>query len=200
MRKAIKKREARERREAVESARRAREEQMEARNTLYDEKQRKKEEERMKKQEEIRKRVEEQKKKSEKEFEQWKDLISVEEEGSNAGPAEEETQDKLQRFVHHVSEKKVLMLEELAVTFNLRTQEVINRLESLEKMGRISGVFDDRGKFIYITKDELDQVAQFILKKGRISIAEVAKESNKLIDLNPKNTEEEQKEAQVTLD
>uniref|UniRef100_A0A7S3PIA7 DDRGK domain-containing protein 1 n=1 Tax=Aplanochytrium stocchinoi TaxID=215587 RepID=A0A7S3PIA7_9STRA len=187
MRRAVKKREARERREAMEAARKAREEQMDARSSAYDEKQKKKEEERMQKQEESRKRMEEEKQKAEEEFEQWKDLISVVEEGSNEKYEEDEVQDRLRLFIEHVREKKVVMLEELAIVFNLRTQEAINRLESLEKMGRITGVFDDRGKFIYITKQEMEQVTAFILKKGRISISEVAKESNKLIDLNPKN-------------
>ena len=66
----------------------------------------------------------------------------------------------------------------------------MNRLEVLEKLGRITGVFDDRGKFIYVTVEELEEVAKFIIKKGRVSISELAKESNKLIDLGGNSREE----------
>jgi hypothetical protein len=52
------------------------------------------------------------------------------------------------------------MLEELAAEFGLRTQEAINRLQALEQMGRVTGVFDDRGKFIYIAPHEMDAVSQ----------------------------------------
>jgi hypothetical protein len=47
------------------------------------------------------------------------------------------------------------------------------------------GVVDDRGKFIYISPDELEDVAKFVKQRGRVSIAELAESSNKLINLNP---------------
>jgi hypothetical protein len=49
----------------------------------------------------------------------------------------------------------------------------------------LSGVVDDRGKFIYISPDELEAVAKFVKQRGRVSIAELAESSNKLINLNP---------------
>uniref|UniRef100_A0A5F8AGN1 DDRGK domain containing 1 n=1 Tax=Macaca mulatta TaxID=9544 RepID=A0A5F8AGN1_MACMU len=44
-----------------------------------------------------------------------------------------------------------------------------------------TGVIDDRGKFIYITPEELAAVANFIRQRGRVSIAELAQASNSLI-------------------
>lgn len=52
----------------------------------------------------------------------------------------------------------MVLLEELAATFKLRTHDTIDRVTRLEKDGRITGVIDDRGKFIYITPDEMDKV------------------------------------------
>ena len=49
---------------------------------------------------------------------------------------------------------------------------------------QLPGVVDDRGKFIYISPDELEAVAKFIKQRGRVSIAELAESSNKLINLN----------------
>ena len=54
-------------------------------------------------------------------------------------------------------------------------------------MNRISGVVDDRGKYIYITEEEMRKVADFIQKQGRVNMAALAKASNSLIDLNMVN-------------
>lgn len=48
-----------------------------------------------------------------------------------------------------------------------------------------AGVIDDRGKFIYITAEEMAAVAQYIKQRGRVSIAELAQASNSLINLQP---------------
>jgi hypothetical protein len=40
---------------------------------------------------------------------------------------------------------------------------------------------DDRGKFIYISPEEMGQVADFINKRGRVAISDLAKKSNEFI-------------------
>ena len=52
-------------------------------------------------------------------------------------------------------------------------------------MGLLTGVMDDRGKFIYISEEELLKVKKFIEQRGRVNIAELAKSSNELINLKP---------------
>lgn len=52
-------------------------------------------------------------------------------------------------------------------------------------MGLITGVMDDRGKFIYISEEELLKVKKFIEQRGRVNIAELAKSSNELVNLKP---------------
>ena len=66
-------------------------------------------------------------------------------------------------------------------------QDAINRVNDLMEEGRLTGVMDDRGKFIYITQEELEAVAKFIKQRGRVSITELAESSNLLINLNPDN-------------
>jgi hypothetical protein len=56
----------------------------------------------------------------------------------------------------------------------------------LDKEGRLTGLIDDRGKFIHITVEEMEKVAKFITRKGRVSIEDIARESNKLINLTPR--------------
>lgn len=65
------------------------------------------------------------------------------------------------------------------------TQEAISRVHSLQENGELSGVVDDRGKFIYISEEELQAVANFIKQRGRVSIVELVSSSNRLINLQP---------------
>lgn len=65
----------------------------------------------------------------------------------------------------------------------MKTTEVVELIKSLDSRQLLTGVIDDRGKFIYITKEEFDAVAKFIVRKGRVSIQDIAKESNRLINL-----------------
>ena len=59
-------------------------------------------------------------------------------------------------------------------------------MQTLEQEGRITGVMDDRGKFIYISREEMAATAQFILARGRVAISELAAQSATFIDLEPK--------------
>jgi len=138
------------------------------------------------KEEAERLRKEEEEKQQQAEFDKWKDLITVDDEGTDEAEVQAEDQGLLKSFVDYIKQHKVVVLEDLAATFELRVQDVISRVQGLEAMGYITGVVDDRGKFIYLSVEEMDAVANFINKRGRVSIAALASESNKLIDLNSK--------------
>ena len=99
-----------------------------------------------------------------------------------SSPAEE-SGGLLAEFVDYIAEKKVVVLEELAAEFGLRTQDAVSRVQALEQMGRITGVMDDRGKFIFISRDEMAEVAAFINRKGRVAIAELARKSSDFVKL-----------------
>lgn len=45
---------------------------------------------------------------------------------------------------------------------------------------------DDRGKYIYISHEEMKAVADYIKREGKVSIAHLANKSNQFIDLEPK--------------
>lgn len=45
---------------------------------------------------------------------------------------------------------------------------------------------DERGKFIFISPEEMAKVADYVKEKGRVSIAHLANKSNEFIDLTPK--------------
>ncbi|OMO80544.1 hypothetical protein CCACVL1_12887 [Corchorus capsularis] len=119
-------------------------------------------------------------------FEKWKGEFSVDAEGTTENEVQDGSQDLLSNFVEYIKNHKCVPLEDLAAEFKLRTQECINRITSLETMGRLSGVMDDRGKYIYISLEEMKAVANYIKRQGRVSISHLASKSNQFIDLEPK--------------
>lgn len=120
------------------------------------------------------------------EFENWKGEFSIDAEGTTENEVQDGSQGLLYDFVEYIKKHKCVPLEDLAAEFKLRTQECINRITSLEDMGRLSGVMDDRGKYIYISLDEMKAVADYIKREGRVSISHLASQSNQFIDLEPK--------------
>lgn len=57
---------------------------------------------------------------------------------------------------------------------------------TLSVIGRLSGVMDDRGKYIDISLEEMKAVADYIKREGWVSISHLASKSNQFIDLKPK--------------
>lgn len=136
------------------------------------------------KQEEAEKKAREEKEKADyEEYLKMKEAFSVEDEGFDQKEIDE--QDLLQKFVAYIKHNKVVILEDLAGHFNLKTASVIERIQSLQSNGTLTGVIDDRGKFIYISQEELEAVAKFVKQRGRVSITDLAENSNRLINLNP---------------
>ncbi|CAG0883482.1 unnamed protein product [Darwinula stevensoni] len=173
-------------REAMEQEREERREREEKAKKERELKEEREAAEEKKKEEEERKRKEEQEKREQEEYEQMKAAFSVEEEGfeENTSPNEESL---LARFLEYIRASKVVLLEDLAAQFRLKVQDVISRIHDLQNEGSLTGVIDDRGKFIYVSREELEAVAKFIRQRGRVSIAELAECSNALINLKPDN-------------
>lgn len=118
-------------------------------------------------------------------------MFSVDESGEDGVEEGAEARDVLSEFVEYITRRKMVVLEDLAAHFGMRAADAVAHVRELEAEGRITGIFDDRGKFIYISEAELQRVADFIMERGRVSIADLARESNLLVDL------EERPEAEV---
>jgi len=129
-----------------------------------------------------RKRKEELERKEHEEYLKLKASFQLEEEGFDEDE-EDNSEGQLQAFIQHVKDTKVVLLEDLAAHFKMKTQDCIDRVTELSDEGKLTGVLDDRGKFIYISQDELESVAKFIKQRGRVSISDLAENSNKLISL-----------------
>jgi len=168
-----------------EAEQKEREENRKKREKLDEEERvkREKEKEEEKRIEEEERRIrEERERKEQEEYEKLKAAFSVEDEGCDAGEEGDE-ENKLLKFINYIKETKVVLLEDLAAQFHLKTQEAIDRVTQLQVDGLLTGVIDDRGKFIYVSQEELEAVAKFIRNQGRVSITDLAMSSNQLISL-----------------
>ena len=55
-------------------------------------------------------------------------------------------------YTIYFQEAKTVVLEDLAAHFKMKAQDTIDRVTQLLEQGLLSGVMDDRGKFIYISQ------------------------------------------------
>lgn len=185
-----KKEKKKQEREAERQAEEAARESRKMKQDWYDEMRRRRDEEREAKERLMEEEALARKAKEEEafavEFEKWKGEFSVDAEGTVENEMLEGNQDTLSDFVEHIQKQKYVPLEDLAAEFKLRTQDCINRITTLESMGRLSGVMDERGKYIYISPEEMKAVADYIKRQGRVSISHLASNSNQFIDLDQK--------------
>ncbi|KOB75001.1 hypothetical protein OBRU01_08224 [Operophtera brumata] len=110
---------------------------------------------------------EEKKRREQEEYDALKAAFSVESEGFEEND-DQDQESLLKDFIDYI-----------------KTQAAIDRITDLQSSGELTGVIDDRGKFIYISQKELEDVAKFIRQRGRVSITDLAESSNDLINLNP---------------
>ena len=158
-----------------------------------------KEEEQKKLEEELKRVQDEQKKKEDEEYNKWKDMIKVGEEGEEKMDfTKEET---INKFLDYIKIRKVISLEDISGTFKLSPNEIVTKLNQFEKEGRIMGIIDDRGKYIYITEKEMGLIEKMFMNRGRINKGDLIKECNRIIRFEP--TEEDKikiaEEQQKTL-
>lgn len=148
--------------------------------------------------EEIRRAAELRAQREAEEAEKWMQTFTVEATGEDA-VSKEEGEALLTKMVEYLKARKTVALEELAAEFGMRTGDVVTKVQGLEEGGLITGIMDDRGKYIYISREEMERVADFIRSTGRIAISELAAKSASLIDLEGKMMPSNELEASQDL-
>lgn len=195
--KMIKKQEKAEQREHIKQMMEAKKlkEQEKEREMLIKEKL--KEEEKRKLEETLQKVKEEQQKKEDEIYNQWKDMIKIGEEGEEKKNFSDEN--VINEFLNYIKRRKVVSLEDLSGVFKISPNELVEKLNQFEKEGRILGIIDDRGKYIYVTEKEMTMIENLFIRRGRINKMDLIKECNKIIKFEPTEEDkikiaEEQKE------
>jgi hypothetical protein len=169
-------------------------------NSRYAEKQAQRDFDRKEKARQNREEREAREREQQAEYDQWIKSFTIEDEGV-AAPKNAPDNSIVGRFVRTIKNRKVVNLEDLSSEFSLRTDDIVKRINDLQGLGQLSGVFDDRGKYIYITQEELEEVVKYIDGQGRVSIRQLARACNRIIRLEPdeegKKEEEEKARAAV---
>lgn len=93
--------------------------------------------------------------------------------------------------------RKVSSLEDLEVELSLPSEEIVAKIEELEARGDFTGILvdDARGSssgasFVRVGEDEIRVLAAFINERGRLSLAELAAEANRVLNLSQSREEE----------
>ncbi|CAH8546006.1 unnamed protein product [Schistosoma turkestanicum] len=132
------------------------------------------------------KRREEEAAREQAEYERLKQEFSIEEEGVDVQQHDDKAKALINaQLIEAIEEAKIIPIEHLTVNLNLKTEVCVERIKALMSSGRLTGVLDDRGKVIHITNDEYEAVAQFIEKRGRVTLSELVENGHKLIRTGP---------------
>jgi hypothetical protein len=142
-----------------------------------------KEEEKKKLEETLQKVKEEQQKKEDEIYNQWRDMIKIGEEGE--GRRDFSDENVINEFLNYIKIRKVVSLEDLSGVFKISPNELVEKLNQFENEGRILGIIDDRGKYIYVTEKEMNMIENLFMKRGRINKGDLIKECNKIIKFEP---------------
>ena len=131
----------------------------------------------------LKKAKEEEKKKEDDIYNKWKDQIKIGEEGEEKFDFSNEK--IINEFLNYIKIRKVISLEDLSGTFKLSPNELVEKLNFFEKEGKILGIIDDRGKYIYITEKEMNMIEKMFQNRGRINKNDFIKECNRIIRFEP---------------
>jgi hypothetical protein len=117
----------------------------------------------------------------EEDYKKWVGHIEVAEKGE-IGSADAAEQALRQYLAYAAAkEKKMLVLEECAKQHSVSVERLLKIMNDMLGAGQISGVFDDRGKFVYVTDEEYAAIAKFIRNRGRVSMHELVRECNRIV-------------------
>eukprot|EP00978_Attheya_sp_CCMP212_P012291 scaffold30508_cov35-Attheya_sp.AAC.1 len=86
-------------------------------------------------------------------------------------------------FVASCEAQRVIHLDDVACQFDISIEHVIERIEQIEQEGRITGIID-ANTFIYVSPTEMSAIANFCHRNGKVTVTEIAKECNRLLNLN----------------
>lgn len=114
------------------------------------------------------------------EYQQWRKLMMLEEAG-DAYLDEETFEKRSDELLAYVVEHKSVSIQEVAAEFGVKPADIVEKLKEFEKTGRLTGVFDERGSYVYITPDEFAAVAKLISEQGRLSLKDITRLANTVI-------------------
>jgi hypothetical protein len=123
----------------------------------------------------------EKRQREEEDYKKWIGHIEVAEKGEIG--AADAVEQSLRTYLMETApvESKLLVLEDAARRHAVSVEKLVKILNEMLASGSISGVFDDRGKFVFVTDAEYDAISKFIRNRGRVSVTELVRECNRIV-------------------
>eukprot|EP01063_Lacrimia_lanifica_P005125 TRINITY_DN12947_c0_g1_i1.p2 TRINITY_DN12947_c0_g1~~TRINITY_DN12947_c0_g1_i1.p2 ORF type:complete len:261 (+),score=94.05 TRINITY_DN12947_c0_g1_i1:78-860(+) len=127
---------------------------------------------------------EREKAKAQAELDQWAGMMSITADGEDDAPEDVEARyhEALLAAIHR---EKVVSMEALSAELDRPVEELAATMDSLLASGRLTGIHDDRGRFVHITPAEYTAVERYVRQRGRVAVADLAAESSRLVEMQP---------------
>jgi hypothetical protein len=104
------------------------------------------------------------------EFEAWKAFLS--------SPKRSQS---VQEWIDEMKDRRTVLTTEIATSFELPEEKVVQRIQELIKDGRVAGVMEGNGRFIFISEDEMHSIAESLIERGSVSLTDVAAVCNETL-------------------
>ncbi len=107
-------------------------------------------------------------------LEQWKDAVVVTGEGSAAADAAAAAAAADKAILAKLRKERTIAFTDLAAFVRLPVSSAVARVRALEAEGRLTGIADERGRYVYLAPEELDEIAERLKVRGRVTAADAA--------------------------
>lgn len=89
-----------------------------------------------------------------------------------------DTRVTIDEFIKELEVDPIISLEETAEEFQVSQQDLVHRLQELERDGRIPhGIWNrQRGEYLYVGENTMDRMAHYIMEQGAVSLTDIRKE------------------------
>jgi hypothetical protein len=82
--------------------------------------------------------------------------------------------ESVQEWIDEMKVTRTVLMTDMATSFKLPEEKVVQRIQELSKEGRVAGVMDENGRFIFIAEDELHSIAESLIERGLLSLTDAA--------------------------
>lgn len=86
----------------------------------------------------------------------------------------------VKEFVEYAQQQKVVSIDALAIRFRRPSEQVIKRIGKLVESCRLTGVVDG-DRFVYLTNDEMEAVAEILSAQKQMLMQDVAKAASSVV-------------------
>ena len=88
--------------------------------------------------------------------------------------------------------RKTTGIAELAVQLRVSASALTAAIEGLQAEGSISGVWDERGRWLRVDESEWEQLRHWLDTRGRVSVADLVEQVRKVVDVSDSSTDAQQ--------